>query len=140
MDFIPWLVFALAQLFIQKQKRVLHVLLFLEKGVFKICSKFTGKHLCRIVIWVAASVHIIQLSGEVLDLYLVFWRSKYFFWYCINTTECWFNKFIINTVNAIRKKFVWLHKMGKQIKSSLLLTLLQEVYSYFSFPFPAVYT
>ena len=50
---------------------------------------------------------------------------KYLFWYCLNTTEWEFNNFNIDAVNVIQKKFVWLNEMGKQIKSSLLLTLLQ---------------
>ena len=52
-------------------------------------------------------------------------RMQYFFEYCVNTTVCEFNNFNIGTVNAIQKKFVWLDKMYKQIKSSLLLTVLQ---------------
>ena len=40
---------------------------------------------------------------------------------------------------AIQKKFVYLHEMGEQIKRSLLIkTLLQQVYSYFSFHLPTV--
>ena len=51
---------------------------------------------------------------------------KYFFWYCLNATVCKFNNSNIGTVNAIQKKFVYLHEMGEQIKSSLLIkTLLQ---------------
>ena len=42
-------------------------------------------------------------------------------------------------MNAIHKKFVYLHEQGEQIKSSLSIkTLLQEVYSYFSFHLPAI--
>ena len=48
-----------------------------------------------------------------------------FFWYCLNTAVCKFNKFNIGKVNGIQKKFVKLHKIGEQIKSSLLLTLLE---------------
>ena len=40
-------------------------------------------------------------------------------------TECKFNNFKIGTVKAIQKKFFQLHKIGQQIKSSLLLMLLQ---------------
>ena len=49
----------------------------------------------------------------------------YIFWYCLNITVGKFNNFNIGTVNAVPKKFVKLHEMGKQIKSLLLLTLLQ---------------
>ena len=48
-----------------------------------------------------------------------------FFSYRLNTTVCQFNNFNIGTVNVIQKKFVMLHEMDEQIKSSLLLTLLQ---------------
>ena len=47
-----------------------------------------------------------------------------FFLILAKTTECDFNDFNIGTVIAIEKKLVELHEMGKQIKSSLLLTLL----------------
>ena len=61
---------------------------------------------------------------------------KYFFWYYLNTTV---RKFNICAVHAIQKKFVYLHQMGEQIKSSLLIKmLLQQVYSYFSFHFPTI--
>ena len=51
---------------------------------------------------------------------------KYFFWYCLNRTARKFNNSSIGTVNVIQKKFVYLHEMGEQIKSSLLIkTLLQ---------------
>ena len=63
---------------------------------------------------------------------------KYFFWHCLNTTECEFNNFNIGTVNAIQNKSVYLDEIGEQIKSSLLLTLLQCVYSYRSFHLPAI--
>ena len=45
--------------------------------------------------------------------------------YYLNTTVYKFNKFNIGKVNGIQKKFVKLHKIGEQIKSSLLLTLLE---------------
>ena len=35
------------------------------------------------------------------------------------------SNFYIDTVNAVEKKFVKLHEMGEQIKSLILLTLLQ---------------
>ena len=50
---------------------------------------------------------------------------QYIFWYCLNATVRKFSSFNIDEVNAIHKKFVKLHEMGEQIKSSLLLTLLQ---------------
>ena len=46
-----------------------------------------------------------------------------FFGCYLNTTICEFNNFNIFSVNAIQKKFVGLHEMGEEIKSSLLLTL-----------------
>ena len=49
------------------------------------------------------------------------WRMKYFFWYRLKQKNPNFN---INTVNAIQTKFVYLHEMGKQMKSSILLTVL----------------
>ena len=50
-----------------------------------------------------------------------------FFLILPETTECEFNNFNIGAINAIQKKFVWLHEieMREQIKSSPLLTLLQ---------------
>ena len=53
------------------------------------------------------------------------WRLQYFFEYCLNPTVCKFSNFYIDTVNAVQKKFVKLHEMGEQIKSLLLLRLLQ---------------
>ena len=51
---------------------------------------------------------------------------KYFFWCCLNTTVRKFNNSNIDAVNAIQKKFVYLHEMGEQIKSSpVIKTLLQ---------------
>ena len=45
----------------------------------------------------------------------------------------------IDTVNTIQKKFVNLHEMGEEIKSSFLIKmLLRQVCSYFSFHLPAV--
>ena len=42
-----------------------------------------------------------------------------------NTTVNIFNDFNIVKVNALQKKFVKLHEMGEEIKSSFLLKLLQ---------------
>ena len=56
-------------------------------------------------------------------------------WYCLNTTVYKINNFRIGKGNAIQKKFIYLHQIDEQIKSSLLLTLLQYVYSYSCFPF-----
>ena len=51
---------------------------------------------------------------------------KYFFWYSLNTIVRKFNNSRIGTVNAVQKKFVYLHEMGEQIKRSLKIkTLLQ---------------
>ena len=59
---------------------------------------------------------------------------KYFFWYYLNTTVRTFNNSNICTVNAIQKKFVYLHEMGEEMKTSLLIkALVQKVYSSFSF-------
>ena len=66
------------------------------------------------------------------------WRMKYFVWYCLNTIVRKFNNSNIGRVNAVQKKFFYLHKMGQQIKSSLLLTLLQQVYSHFNFNLPTI--
>ena len=49
---------------------------------------------------------------------------KYFFWCCLNQTVRKFNNSNIGTVNAMQKKFVYLHEMGKQIKSPLLIKML----------------
>ena len=38
---------------------------------------------------------------------------KYYFWYCLNATADKFNNSNIGTVNAIQKKFVYLHEMGE---------------------------
>ena len=46
---------------------------------------------------------------------------KYFFWYCLKQQCVSFNNSNICTVNAIQKKFVCLHEMGGQIKSSPLI-------------------
>ena len=46
---------------------------------------------------------------------------KYFFWYRLKQKNPNFN---IDTVNAVQTKFVYLHEMSKQIKSSILLTVL----------------
>ena len=67
------------------------------------------------------SEHLFELS--TLEINKI-WRMQYFFRYCLNTTVYEFNNFNIGTVNAIRKKFVQLHEMGEQIKSSLLLTVV----------------
>ena len=51
---------------------------------------------------------------------------KYFSWYCLYTTARKVNNSNIGAINAIQKKFVYLHEMGEQIKSSLIIkTLLQ---------------
>ena len=51
---------------------------------------------------------------------------KYFLWYCLNKTVRKCNISNIGAVNAIQKKFAYLHEMGEQIKNSLLnKTLLQ---------------
>ena len=63
------------------------------------------------------------------------WRMKYFVWYCLNTIVRKFNNSNIGRVNAVQNKFFYLHKMGQQIKSSLLLTLFQQFYSHFNFNF-----
>ena len=42
---------------------------------------------------------------------------NYFCWYCLNTTVRKFNN--IGTINAIQKKFVYLHEMGEKVKSPL---------------------
>ena len=41
-----------------------------------------------------------------------------------NLHNCTFNNLNTGTVNAIQKKFVWLHEMSEQIKGLLLLALL----------------
>ena len=41
------------------------------------------------------------------------------------TAVCKFNNFSIGTVNVIQAKFVKLHDMGEQIKSLVLLALLE---------------
>ena len=46
-----------------------------------------------------------------------------FFGCYLNTTICEFNNFNIFFFFFIQKKFVGLHEMGEEIKSSLLLTL-----------------
>ena len=43
------------------------------------------------------------------------WRMNYFSWYCLNTTVRKFNISSIGSINAIQKKFVYLHKMGEKI-------------------------
>ena len=48
-----------------------------------------------------------------------------FFLILPNTTVCEFNNFNIGSVNVIQKKFVKQHEIGQQIKSLLLLMLLQ---------------
>ena len=64
---------------------------------------------------------------------------KYFFLYCLNTAVTKLNISNISTVNAIQKKIVYLHEMGEQINSSLLIkTLLQQVFSYFGLHLPTV--
>lgn len=40
--------------------------------------------------------------------------------YCLTTTVRKFNDFNIGIVDAIQKKFVYLHEMGERIKSLLL--------------------
>ena len=58
--------------------------------------------------------------------YTTNWRMKYFFWYCLNKTASKFNNSNIGTVNAVQKKFVHPHEMGKQIKIlRLIKTLLK---------------
>ena len=64
------------------------------------------------------------------------WRMQYFL-ILSKTTACKFNNVSIGRVNAIQKNFIKLHEMFEQIKSSLLLKLLQLVFSYFSFHFPS---
>ena len=61
---------------------------------------------------------------------------QYFFCKCLNTTVHSITSTLV-TVNTFQKEFVKLHEMAKQIKSSLLLRLLQKV-SYFSFHLPAI--
>ena len=68
------------------------------------------------------SEHLFELAIPEIN---ATWRMQYFFGYFLNTIVCEFSKFNIGTVNAIQKKFVLMHKMGEQIKSSILLPLLQ---------------
>ena len=49
-------------------------------------------------------------------------RMKYFFWYCLNTTECDFNNFNMRAINSVQKKIFLAARNGQA--SSLLLTLL----------------
>ena len=48
-------------------------------------------------------------------------ESEIFFLVLSKTTVCKFNNSNICSVNAIQKKFVCLHEMGEQIKSSPLI-------------------
>ena len=51
------------------------------------------------------------------------WRMNFFSdacRYCLTTTVRKFNDFNIGIVDAIQKKFVYLHEMGERIKSLLL--------------------
>ena len=50
---------------------------------------------------------------------------QYLFLILANTIVCKYNKFNLGTVNATQQKFAWLEDMDNQIKTSLLLTLLQ---------------
>ena len=59
------------------------------------------------------------------------WRTKYFLWYCLTTTVRKFNNSNIGAVNAIQTKFVYLHKIGEQIKSFLLIKTLLQLLSLF---------
>ena len=66
-------------------------------------------------------------------------ENEIFFLYCLDTKVRKFNNSNIGTVNTVQKKFVYLRKIGRQIKSSLSIkTLLWEVYSYFSFHLPTI--
>ena len=40
--------------------------MFLEKGVLKICSRFTGEHPCQIVISITLLCNFIEISMELL--------------------------------------------------------------------------
>ena len=48
-------------------------------------------------------------------------ENEFFSWYWLNTHI--FSNSNIGTVNAIQKKFVYLYKMGEQIKSSPLIKI-----------------
>ena len=52
---------------------------------------------------------------------------KYFFWYCLNAIVHKSSNSNIDTLNAIQKKPVYLHEMGEQIKSSLLVLLIKTL-------------
>ena len=49
---------------------------------------------------------------------------KIFMWYCLNTTVRKLNNSNIGTVNAVQRKIFYLHEMGEQTKSSLLIKML----------------
>ena len=67
------------------------------------------------------------------------WRMKYFFLFFINTTVGKFINCNIGAVNGIQNRFVYLHEIGEQIKILFLIkTLLQYIYSYFSFHLPTI--
>ena len=68
------------------------------------------------------SKHLFELATREIN---VIWKKQYFFWYCLNKTVCEFIKFNIGTINAIQKKFVKMHEIGEQIKSSFLQTVFQ---------------
>ena len=65
-----------------------------------------------------------NICFNLLHLLNTNWRIKYFFLILPKYNSTKFNNSNNGTVNAIQKKLAFLHEMGKQIKSSLLIKTL----------------